>query len=138
MKELTEEEKKKNDLEETNKQMEEVKKNLTLIADKITAIEDETKKITEERKSDKVLDLLDSNGERKVVKTKADLYATEFLTEKMYYSLAKVIEPEEEGAEETAEPITIEESLLRTLEEDVKAALAAEEEAATTTKKKGK
>jgi len=116
--------------------MEEVKKSLGLIHDKISAIEEKVKEVTEEWKGEKVLDLLDANGERKFVKTKADLYATEFLTEKMFYSLSKVIPPKEEGEEETVDPITIDGALLRTLEEDVKAAQEAEEEAANPTKKK--
>ena len=66
-----------------------------------------------------MLDLQDKNGERKFMKTKADLYANTFLTEKSAYTLVVVRKGENE--EELVEPVVIDGACIRTLDEDAKA-----------------
>lgn len=70
----------------------------------------------EDARSDKVLDLEDKSGDRKFVKTKADLYANTFLTEKMSYVLGKIEKTEND--DEEFKKINIDGAWVRTLEED--------------------
>jgi hypothetical protein len=98
-KELTEEEKKAKEMQLVNKNLEEVRDTIKKLDDKLQLIQQTMEKYVEEAKQEKVLDLQDKNGDRKYTKTKADSYASEFLTEKMSYVLGKVVKNEQEEEE---------------------------------------
>lgn len=136
-KEETEEEKKKREIGEINAQMEAIKAAQGKILAKIETVQAKQAEVEQERMNeDKVLDLLDNTEQRKFVKTKADVYANEFLTEKMSYSLSKVTT--NEAGEEEAESVSIDPSLVRTLEEEQRAEQEDDEAANDPKKKKGK
>ncbi len=133
-KELTEEEKKAKEISEIKAQIEENKATQGKIQAKIEAIKSRAVEVTADLKTAKVLDLADLNGgERKFMATKADQFASEFLTEKMSYQLQRIRRTEEE--EEVAENVEIDRKLVMTLEEE-EAAAKAEEEADPKAKKK--
>lgn len=87
-----------------------IKEKLELIGTTKTGFEDIKDK-------EKVLDLQDSAGERKFIKTKADLIANTFLTEKMGYNLV-LVQKNEETEEEEVKEISIDPACVRTIEED--------------------
>ena len=97
--ELTEEEKKEKERQQINKSLEEVRGTIQKLDDKLSLIDKTMDQLSEEAKADKVLDLEDKNGERKFAKTKADLYANTFLTEKMSYVFGKVVKTDNDEEE---------------------------------------
>jgi len=128
---MNEEEKEK---EAITKSLEEVKTTIQKLEQKLALISDSITQMGEEAKTEKVLDLQDVNGDRKYAKTKIGQYATEFLSEKMVYSLGKVVKNEQD--EEEFRRVKVDGAWVRTLEED--ANYDPEEEAADNKKGKGK
>lgn len=132
-KELTEEEKKEKERQQIAKNLEEVKATIEKLQHKLDLIDKTFNEMTEEAKVEKVLDLQDRSADRKFMKTKAEQYANTYLTEKMPYTLGKLVKKEND--EEEFVLVKIDRAWIRTLEED---AAFAEEQALANEPKKGK
>lgn len=78
------------------KNLEEVKATIAKLETKLDLIQKTSEVLIEEAKVEKVLDLQDKAGDRKYVKTKAELYANTFLTDKMSYVLGKVVNKDDD------------------------------------------
>lgn len=96
---MTEEEKKEKERQQVQQNLDQVKDTIKKLEDKLALIQTSQEKLLEEAKVDKVLDLEDKSGERKYAKTKADLYANTFLSEKMSYTLGMVTKNEQDEEE---------------------------------------
>lgn len=81
--------------ERLEKKIEESKADLEICAQKIKMIKDVAKRYENQADYPSVIDLIDSNEERKYIKTKKDIYANTYLTDKAGYDIVEVIIPAE-------------------------------------------
>ena len=97
--------------------LDEVKDKTNQYQEKIKLIHTEAAKLKEKlNNAGRIIDLTDGGTDRKFLKTKADLYANEFLTEKAKYTLVEVTH-HPDNDEEVVENVTLNGACCRTLEE---------------------